>query len=72
MAANANLEKTCSCGHTRTHSLVERKSRYTFWRTIGLYTGISVKPFRVDYQCGRCKEILDSTTDPAELGKYIM
>jgi hypothetical protein len=64
--------KTCSCGHDRSHSHVIRKNKYTFWGSVGLYTGISVKPIHIRYQCIDCNEIFDETTDPAELNKYLM
>jgi hypothetical protein len=64
--------KTCSCGNNRTSPYVIRKNQYTFWGKVGLFTGISVKPIHIRYQCVRCKEIFDETTDPGELNKYIM
>jgi hypothetical protein len=51
---------------------VVRKNKYTFWGNIGLFTGISVKPIHIRYQCVKCNEIFDETTDPVELNKYLM
>lgn len=38
----------------------------------GLLLGISVKPIFARYQCTKCSEIFDETTDPVELNKYLM
>lgn len=72
MEATAEKNKTCSCGHDRKNPLVIRRNKYTFWGNIGLFTGISVKPIHIRYQCVKCNEIFDETTDPAELNKYLM
>ncbi len=64
--------KTCSCGHNRHHALVIRKNKYTRWGFFALLLGISVKPIFARYQCTKCNEIFDETTDPVELNKYLM
>lgn len=37
-----------------------------------MLVGISVKPVSARYQCTQCNQFFDETTDPAELGKYLM
>ena len=64
--------KKCSYGHDRHHPLVIRKNKYTKWGMFGLLMGISVKPIFARYQCTKCNEIFDETTDPVELNKYLM
>lgn len=64
--------KTCSCGHDRSHSMVERIELYSGWNKIWIYTGISVKPYRIEYKCRTCGEVFDATEDVAELDRYVV
>jgi hypothetical protein len=62
--------RTCRCGHTRGHHMVNAEAQYTpiGWLMVAL--GISAKPLRVRYRCRRCDQVFDQTTDPKVLREH--
>lgn len=62
--------KTCACGHTRAHPLVEEQPEYTLWGWILLSMfGITPKPDHIVYRCTICRKSLGTTRDPAALAR---
>jgi hypothetical protein len=45
--------------------MVSPENHYTFTGKIILMLGISVEPVKVTYQCRKCWQVFDETTDPA-------
>lgn len=61
-------EKTCKCGHTKTHELVEQEPEYTLWGWLVLsMTGITPKPDHIVYRCTMCHQKIATTRDPRVL-----
>jgi hypothetical protein len=62
--------KTCPCGHTRGHPLVEEEPEYTLWGWLLLsLVGISPYPDHINYRCTICRKSLGVTRDPAVLAR---
>jgi hypothetical protein len=58
--------KTCSCGYTRDHEMVEQEPEYSLWGWILLSMfGISAKPDHIVFRCTRCRQTLGVSRDPA-------
>ena len=63
-------QRTCKCGHTRSHELVVEEPEYTLWGWILLSMfGITPKPDHVVYRCQMCRQSLGSTRDPKVLAR---
>ena len=60
----------CRCGHGLDHYWVRPSYSYGFWGMLASTFGVSARPTRVDYTCGRCHQTLETVTDPAKLGAY--
>ena len=69
MAQETELPK-CRDGYDRNHGFVIAKGRYGCWSKFGLFTGLSVSPYKVVYQCSICNEEFDETTDPEILKNF--
>ncbi len=66
----ARPQRTCRCGHTKTHELVAEEPEYTLWGWILLSMfGITPKPDHVVYRCQICRQSLGSTRDPRVLAR---
>jgi hypothetical protein len=62
--------KTCPCGHTRGHPLVEEEPEYTLWGWILLSIfGVTPKPDHIVYRCTICHKSLGVTRDPEALAR---
>jgi hypothetical protein len=44
--------------------MVSAENHYTFLRSLILMLGVSVEPVKVTYQCRKCWQVFDQTTDP--------
>jgi hypothetical protein len=64
IAASTSSLPRCACGHDRNHFMVSAENHYTFLGTCVLMLGISVEPVKVTYQCRKCWQVFDQTTDP--------
>ena len=60
----------CRDGYDRNHNFAIPKYRYRFWKMFALFFGVSVKPYKISYECLVCKEIFDETIDPEILEKH--
>jgi len=58
----ANL-KTCRCGYHKHHHRIIPRCRYTWFGMLRMLMGVTAYPEEVYYQCERCDEIIDRTTD---------
>ena len=66
----ARPQRTCRCGHTKSHELVAEEPEYTLWGWILLSMfGITPKPDHVVYRCQMCRQSLGSTRDPKILAR---
>ena len=74
MSSEASVETTagptCRCGHGLDHYWVRPSYSYGFWGTLATMFGVSARPTRVDYTCGKCHQTLESVTDPAKLAQF--
>jgi hypothetical protein len=61
---------TCRCGHGLDHFWVRPSYSYGFWGMLASTFGVSARPTRIDYTCGKCHQTLESVTDPAKLAEY--
>jgi len=61
----------CKCGFDRTHPYIEKKGRYSFLGWLALIAGASARPKSIYYQCRRCHTIIEETTDPAIIEKFV-
>ncbi len=58
-------QRTCECGHTRSHPEVAQDPEYTLWGWIQLsMIGITPRPDRIVFRCRRCKMSLGVSRDP--------
>lgn len=55
--------KTCRCGYHKHHLRVVPRCRYTWFAMLRLLMGVTAYPREVYYQCEKCNEIIDRTTD---------
>lgn len=55
--------KVCRCGFHKHHVRVVPRCRYTWFGMLRMLLGVTAYPYEVYYQCEKCEEILDSTTD---------
>lgn len=55
--------KTCRCGyHKHDHHVIPR-CRYSLFGIVRMLMGVTAYPEEVYYQCERCEEIIERTTD---------
>lgn len=55
--------KTCRCGyHKHDHHIIPR-CRYHWFAMLRLLLGVTAYPYEVYYQCERCGDIIERTTD---------
>ncbi len=65
--------RTCRCGHTKSHELVDEEPEYTLWGWILLSMfGVTPKPDHVVYRCQMCRQSLGSTRDPEVLARKVI
>ena len=55
--------KTCRCGYHKHDVHVIPHCRYKWFSMLRLLMGVTAYPYEVYYQCERCNEIIDQTTD---------
>ncbi len=67
--AEPGAQRTCRCGHTRSHPMVQPDPKYSLWGWLLLGLGATPRPIRVEYRCVRCQALFGATTDPAVLKK---
>ena len=60
----------CRCGHAKGDFWIRPSRKYGWAAVLGMMFGVSSRPIRVDYQCGRCGETVESITDRAELERF--
>jgi hypothetical protein len=61
-------ERTCPCGHNRSHPEVAQEPEYTLWGWLQLsMLGITPPPDRIVFRCRRCQKNLGTSRDPALL-----
>ena len=66
----ARPQRTCPCGHTKTHEHVVEEPEYTLWGWILLSMfGMTPKPDHVVYRCQMCRQSVGSTRDPKILAR---
>ena len=63
-------EKRCKCGNSIGDPMVTAKTRYTKGGYFWLSMGFSSKPTEVVFQCQKCGEIIDTSTDESIIEKY--
>lgn len=63
-------QRTCKCGHTRSHEHVAEEPEYTLWGWLVLsLAGITLKPDHIVYRCQLCRQTLGTTRDPKILAR---
>lgn len=62
--------RRCVCRHEIDHPLVRAEGRYSVLKLTAMFLGISTHPYRIDYACSVCHEVLGSTSDPERLKRY--
>jgi hypothetical protein len=62
--------RRCRCGHAKGDFWVRPTRKYGWWAVLGMMFGVSSRPVRIDYQCGRCGEVVESVSDRAELERF--
>ena len=60
----------CKCGYSIDHQMITAKTRYSKTGLFWLSMAFSSKPIEVVYVCQKCREIIDTATDPEILEKY--
>ncbi len=65
------IEKKCSCGYDKSHSMIKPKCHYSGWGWVLFSIGMSARPIRVDFVCEKCGEMIDSSTELVVLKKYV-
>jgi hypothetical protein len=63
-------ENKCKCGHTIDDDFVTAKSRYNKWGWLLLSLAYSAKPVEIIFQCQKCGEIIEKSTDREVIEKY--
>jgi hypothetical protein len=61
---------THSCDENKNYP-VEFECTYSGFGWLLFSIGMSAKPTRVDFICSNCKEIIESTSNPEILKKYV-
>ncbi|MCB9728495.1 MAG: hypothetical protein H6746_08460 [Deltaproteobacteria bacterium] len=59
--------RRCRCGYAKGDGMVVEEPRYSFGGTLALLFGITARPIAVRYQCRKCGQVLEESTDPAVL-----
>jgi hypothetical protein len=67
---SAGEERRCRCGHDKRHSRVRPGYHYGIVGSLLQIMGVSAVPTRIDFECGKCGEIVGSIVEPALLEKY--
>ncbi len=62
-------KKTCSDGFDRYHHMITPIAEYSGMGWFLVTFGITTRPKKIKYQCRKCNEIFDESTDPADLDK---
>ena len=62
--------RRCACKHELGHPLVRAEGQYSMLKLTAMCLGISTHPYRIEYACSVCHEVLGSTTDPELLKRY--
>ncbi|MGZ3451969.1 MAG: hypothetical protein ACXWUG_07520 [Polyangiales bacterium] len=65
-----SAEPRCSCGHDRHHYMVTPSAVHGLGGWLRVFIGISTRPKEIRYQCRRCDEVIEKTTDAEELDRY--
>lgn len=61
-------ERTCRCGHTKTHPMVAREGDYSLWGWIMLaILGMTPKPKQILFVCTLCRTVLATSRSPRDL-----
>lgn len=60
---NEDSLKTCRCGYHKHHPRIVPRCRYSVFGMLRMLMGVTAYPEEVYYQCEKCEEILDRTTD---------
>ena len=55
--------KTCRCGYHKHDPHVVPQCRYNWFGWVRLVMGVTAYPEEVYYQCEKCEQIIDRTTD---------
>ena len=55
--------KTCRCGYHKHHPRIIPRCRYTPFGLLRMLMGVTAYPKEIYYQCEKCEEILETTTD---------
>ncbi|MFQ5583128.1 MAG: hypothetical protein ACE5GL_01680 [Calditrichia bacterium] len=63
--------KNYTCPKCGENTRVDYRCSYSKTGKILLGIGISARPIRVDFKCRGCGEILESSTNPEVLKKYV-
>lgn len=66
----AENKPKCSCGHTINDPMVSAKTKYSSWGWFLLSMAFSAMPKEVIFQCQKCGEIIETSSDPEILEKY--
>lgn len=59
----ASQLKTCRCGYHKHDDHIIPRCRYSLFGILRMLIGVTAYPEEVYYQCEKCEEILDRTTD---------
>ncbi|MEZ4266783.1 MAG: hypothetical protein R3F39_10425 [Myxococcota bacterium] len=62
--------KRCGCGYAKGDGMIAEEPRYSFSGTMALLFGITARPVSLRYQCRKCGQVLEESTDPALLTKH--
>jgi hypothetical protein len=55
--------KTCRCGYHKHDDHIIPRCRYDWFAMLRLLMGVTAYPKEVYYQCEKCHEIIERTTD---------
>jgi len=69
-AIHSSNPEVCSCGHDSHHYMVTPSPVYGLGGWLRVFIGISTTPKAIRYECRRCGEVIEETTDPSELDRY--
>ena len=61
----AQSVRTCRCGFHKHHVRVVPRCKYAWHAILRLLLGVTAYPKEVYYQCERCEQIIERTTDIA-------
>ena len=62
--------RRCACRHELGHPQVQPQGQYSTLALAWMAFGISTHPYRIDYACSLCGEVLASTNDPRLLQRF--